>query len=230
MIIVRHNLKKSKTKMMKIKLMVISTLVFSTTAFAQNAPWRIQASDNLACGNTIIHVESTCQDPDEMESDRGSGGVMRECRSAKMMITTPQKKLEINLPFLPEKQRKNLEKQGYAFNGIMKNGTWAPTFLTCLNQQKPLLLLTYQTSGGGSAGDLQNENVTSDSLYTSPVVTDTGGQLVDEKMTLSAINFVNKEPNSTKITSISINGVYGDEEKSRKWREKMKTKNSKYRK
>ncbi|MFI4919738.1 MAG: hypothetical protein ACHP65_09305 [Legionellales bacterium] len=230
MTIVRHNFKNSKAKMMKIKLIVILIFVFSTTTFAQNVPWRIQDSDNLACGDTIVHVESTCQDPDEMESDRGSGGIMRECRSSKIIIITPQKKLEINLPFMLEKQRKNLEKQGYDFSGIMKNGTWAPTFLTCLNQQKPLLLLTYQTSGGGSAGDLQNENVTSDSLYTSPVVTDTRGQLVDEKMALSAINFVNKEPNSTKITSISVNGVYGDEEKSKKWREKMKTKNNKHRK
>jgi len=217
--------------MMKIKLITISTLIFSTTTFAQNVAWRIQTSDNLICGDTIVHVESTCQDPDEMESDRGSGGIIRECRSAKIVIINHQKELEIKLPLVSEKQRKNLEKQGYDFNGMMKNGTWSPTFLTCLNQQKPLLLLTYQTSGGGSAGDLQNENVTSDSLYTSPVVTETNGQLVDEKIALSAISFVNKESNSTKITSISINGVYGDEEKSKKWREKMKTKNvSKYRK
>lgn len=189
-------------------------LVLSTFASAETVPWKTYSSDNLSCGDAVVHIESICQDRDEGLVDRGSAGIIRKCRSAKMLITHNQNSIETKLPYIPESQRKNLEKQGYDFTGLMKNGQWSPFLLMCADKKKPLLLLSYITSGSA-----QLENQTQDSLIDQPVVTNLYGQFVDEKTTRKAISFINRKSNKTEISSVIVNGVYGAEEKSRKQRD-----------
>lgn len=193
------------------KLIAVIAYVLPTSALAETIPWKTYSSENLSCGDVVVHIESICQDRDEGLVDRGSAGIIRKCRSAKMLISHNQNSIEIKLPYIPELQRKNLEKQGYDFTGLMKNGQWSPFLLICADKKEPLLLLSYITSGGA-----QLESKTKDSLVDQPVVTNLNGKIVDEKLARDTMFFMNRKSNKEKISSVLVNGVYGDEEKARK--------------
>lgn len=195
--------------------MSIAVLVFtlSTVASAESVAWTTYSSNILSCADAVVHIDSICQDRDEGLVDRGSAGIIRKCRSAKLFIMHDKKNIEISLPYIPKLQRKNLEMQGYDFSGLMKSGQWSPFLLMCANKEEPLLLLSYITSRNA-----QLENETKDSLVNLPVIMNLDGQIVDETKARDTISFINNKPSKTKISSVIVNGVYGDEEKARKQR------------
>jgi hypothetical protein len=123
---------KIEIKMKTTKLVMFMALTFSTAVLAREIPWKTYSSDKLICGDATIRTESVCQDPYDGVGGWGSGGIVRQCRSAKITITRHAQNTVIDLPHVPAEQRQRLEAQGYNFSGMMEEGQWSPFLLMCV--------------------------------------------------------------------------------------------------
>ncbi|MDV7502611.1 hypothetical protein R4512_05695 [Acinetobacter baumannii] len=182
-----------------ISLPIIFILNMSGCAtVAQSAPlYEKYESQNLKCGEANVKVISYCYDPEKGLEDRGSGGIVRECKSSVIKINNTQ---EINIPVMAENQKKLLEKQGYDFSGKLEEGKWSLVSFACIkNNQDSFLLLNQATSN-----DINMMDHSKGSLWDNPVLLDLKGNIIKNG---------NKEilKNSKKGKAISANAVYGNE-------------------
>ncbi len=108
---------------------------------AQSAPlYEKYESQNLKCGEANVKVISYCYDPEKGLEDRGSGGIVRECKSSVIKINNTQ---EINIPVMAENQKKLLEKQGYDFSGKLEEGKWSLVSFACIKNNQDSFLNSY---------------------------------------------------------------------------------------
>ena len=90
---------------------------------AQSAPiYEKYESQNLKCGEANIKVISYCYDPEKGLEDRGSGGIVRECKSSVININN---KKEINIPVMAESQKQLLKNKDMIFQEILKKESGA---------------------------------------------------------------------------------------------------------
>ena len=81
-------------------------------------------SKEIKCGKKRIKILSSCYDSEEGLVDRGSGGIVRQCRSSKLLI---DEKTVINLPVIDKMNNKE--------KIILEEGYLSPISFSCIEHE-----------------------------------------------------------------------------------------------
>lgn len=89
----------------------------------------------MQCGSALITVSAQCQaEPIFTEDNR--------CKNYQLEIKNGRDNKVFHLPYIPDDQKKLLEKQGYTFNNVVEPGDWAPFTMSCYDNES--IVIGYQ--------------------------------------------------------------------------------------
>lgn len=175
-------------------LLLLSILSISACTIPEKKEVELQyeryESKQIQCGQEQIKVVSYCFDPEDGLVDRGSGGIIRECKSSKILIGSSK---VLNLPILKQDVNKAYRPR------ILKEGNLSLISFYCIQADKQSYLILNQ-------GVTNNANVMSEGdkkKFSIPVVLDTKGNFVQER------NRILKNSKYKKSQVVSANAVYG---------------------
>lgn len=119
----------------KFVIIILSLLNVSSCSLAKkneiNHIYKKYESKSIMCGSNTVKVVSSCFDPEEGLIDRGSGGIVRECKGSELIIG----KNKINLP-IGEINKKN-EK-------ILREGLLSLISFSCFSNKNESFILLNQ--------------------------------------------------------------------------------------
>ena len=82
----------------------------------------------MQCGPALLTVNAQCQaDPIFIKDNR--------CKNYQLEIKNGRDNKVFHLPYIPDNQKKLLEKQGYTFNNVVEPGDWVPLKMTCYDNE-----------------------------------------------------------------------------------------------
>lgn len=147
-------------------------------------------SKQIQCGQEQIKVVSYCFDPEEGLVDRGSGGIVRECKSSQLIIG---KNKVVDLPILKQGINK------FYSSKILKEGDLSLVSFSCVQDDQEAYIILNQ-------GVSNNANAMVDSekkRYQTPIILSIKGVLMSEK------DKILKDNRYKKTRAVSANSVYG---------------------
>jgi len=147
-------------------------------------------SKQIQCGQEQIKVVSYCFDPEEGLVDRGSGGIVRECKSSQLFIG---KNKVIDLPILKQEINKVYSPH------ILKEGNVSLVSFSCAQDDKEAYIILNQ-------GVTNNANAMDNSekkRFDTPVILSIKGFLISEN------DKILKNNRYRKSRAVSANSVYG---------------------
>lgn len=147
-------------------------------------------SKQIQCGQEQIKVVSYCFDPDEGLIDRGSGGIVRECKSSQLFIGSSK---NINLPISNQKIYENTNSK------TLKEGDLSLISFSCLQNENYSYI--YLNQGVTNNVNTMTGNEKKD--FDTPVILNIKGNIVQDRGELLKNNKYKK----SKV--ISANAVYG---------------------
>lgn len=89
-----------------------------------NLNYKEYESKEIKCGKKRIKILSSCYDSEEGLVDRGSGGIVRQCKSSKLLI---DEKAVINLPIIDKINNKE--------KIILEEGYLSPISFSCIEHE-----------------------------------------------------------------------------------------------
>lgn len=175
-------------------LLLLSILNISACTIAEKDEVELQykryESKQIQCGQEQIKVVSYCFDPEDGLVDRGSGGIVRECKSSQLLIGRSK---VLNLPILRQDVNKAYSPR------ILKDGNLSLISFSCIQADEESYLILNQ-------GVTNNANAMSDGdkkKFSIPVVLDVKGNFVQER------DEILKNSKYKKSKVVSANAVYG---------------------
>lgn len=82
----------------------------------------------MQCGSALVKVTASCK--------KAPGGFkVNTCKNYQLRISNNNTDKIFHLPYMPDKQRKTLERQGYQFNNIVEAGDWEPKLMKCYDDE-----------------------------------------------------------------------------------------------
>ncbi|PVZ79342.1 hypothetical protein C9426_33980 [Serratia sp. S1B] len=115
--------------------LIVSLLAFIAFNSIAEDGW-LKRETNMQCGPALVKVSAECKvNPRDTTSNI--------CKNYNISITKGDKKFSHSLPYIPETQRKLLEKQGYKFNEIIEGGDWVPQTMSCYDDES--MIISYTT-------------------------------------------------------------------------------------
>lgn len=175
-------------------LFCLSVLSVSACSIAKKSEiednYKIYESKEIQCGQEQIKVVSYCFDPEEGLVDRGSGGIVRECKSSQLFIG--RKKI-INLPILKQEINK------FYSSRILKEGNLSLVSFSCAQNDKEAYMILNQgvTNNANSLDNSEKKR------FDTPVILSIKGVPVSEN------NKILKNKKYKKSRAVSANSVYG---------------------
>ena len=149
-------------------------------------------SKEIKCGKKRIKILSSCYDSEEGLVDRGSGGIVRQCRSSKLLI---DEKTVINLPVIDKMNNKE--------KIILEEGYLSPISFSCIEHEGNSFVLINQ----GISNNVNAMTVEEVNEFRKPVVLNLNGVITPKKDAKKIIDNMKIK----RIKVISANAVYGEE-------------------
>ncbi|MCB5303870.1 hypothetical protein [Yersinia bercovieri] len=110
-------------------------LVFVSSSCSADDDW-IKREAHMACGSAVVQVNAECKaDPRDT--------TVNICQKYQLNIKKNNKISAFPIPYMPNSQRKTLEKQGYLLNEIVKVGDWTPQTMSCYDSE--YIVISYTT-------------------------------------------------------------------------------------
>lgn len=106
---------------------------------------------HMQCGPALVQVNAECKNTPKNPT-------INICRSYTLKITKDNNDVSYQLPYMPDTQKKSLERQGYKFNKIVKAGDWAPQTLNCYDNGIVIVGYTTGISDEESVDDSLTSN------------------------------------------------------------------------
>lgn len=174
-------------------LIFLSVLSISACSIAKKNEvedsYKMYESKKIQCGQEQIKVVSYCFDPEEELVDRGSGGIVRECKSSQLFIGNKV----INLPILKQEINKLYSSH------ILKEGSVSLISFYCAQYDKEAYIILNQgvTNNPNSMSEIEKKR------FGTPIVLSIKGTPILENDKILKNNIYKKS------RVISANSVYG---------------------
>jgi hypothetical protein len=186
--------------MMKVNKIIDSVLIFSifltlsacTSAESPKINFKKYESEQLQCGTEKIKVISYCFDPEEGLTDRGSGGVVRECKSSTLDIMG---KKVIDLPILEKKSTRILK------NNTFTQGDISLISVSCIKNKEDYYLSLTQ----GISNNINEMSEKEYKEFSNPILLDLKGNAIQENIRKKVLISKNKKIEKF----VFANSVYG---------------------
>jgi len=184
---------KMMNKMKSMALILIVLNFFSCVSAEENKfNYKKYESQQLQCGQEKIKVVSYCYDSDEGLEDRGSGGIVRQCESSKLLINNT---VNVELPVVAEPQKKGYSRK------LLEEGVLSLVSFSCVKNNNGTYILLNQ----GVSNNINAMSLSQFLLFNDPVLLNKKGVVMSGQVKKKILN----NPNNKKSKTLSANAVYG---------------------
>lgn len=173
-------------------ILIMLTFLGCMSVERNKSNYKEYESQQLQCGQEKIKVVSSCYDPDEGLEDRGSGGIIRQCKSSKLLIGNTA---NIELPVVAESQKKIYSRK------LLEEGVLSLVSFSCVRNNSGAYILLNQ----GVSNNINAMSLEDFLLFNDPVLLNSKGVLISGRVKKDIL----KNPNNKKSKTLSANAVYG---------------------